>query len=62
MVAYSASYRDSGLMTFIVNQDGQVYQKDLGTNTGQIAGDMMAYDPDATWQLANAAATVSASK
>jgi hypothetical protein len=62
MVAYPASDRDSGLMTFIDNQEGQVYQKDLGTDTGQIAGDMMACDPDATWQPANAAATVSASK
>jgi hypothetical protein len=50
LVAYPASYRDSGVMTFIVNQDGQVYQKDLGSNTDQIAGDMAAYNPDATWQ------------
>ena len=33
LVAYPASYRDSGVMTFIVNQDGQVYQKDLGPDT-----------------------------
>lgn len=55
LVAYPASYRDSGVMTFIVNQDGQVYQKDLGPNTDQIAGQMEAYDPDATWQPANKA-------
>ena len=61
LVAYPASYRDSGVMTFIVNQDGQVYQKDLGPDTGQIAGAMAAYDPDATWQPANKA-TVAASK
>jgi len=61
LVAYPASYRDSGVMTFIVNQDGQVYQKDLGPNTGQIAGAMVAYDPDATWQPANKA-TVAESK
>jgi hypothetical protein len=61
LLAYPASYRDSGVMTFIVNQDGQVYQKDLGPNTGQIAGAMAAYDPDATWQPANKA-TVAASK
>jgi len=53
LVAYPASYRDSGVMTFIVNQDGQVYQKDLGPNTEQIATGMVAYDPDATWQPAN---------
>jgi hypothetical protein len=61
LVAYPASYRDSGVMTFIVNQDRQVYQKDLGPDTGQIAGAMAAYDPDATWQPANKA-TVAASK
>jgi len=61
LVAYPASYRDSGVMTFIVNQDGQVYQKDLGPNTGQIAGAMAAYDPDAAWRPANKA-TVAASK
>jgi hypothetical protein len=61
VVAYPASYRDSGVMTFIVNQDGQVYQKDLGPNTDQIAGAMAAYDPDPTWQPANKA-TVAASQ
>jgi hypothetical protein len=55
LVAYPVSYRDSGVMTFIVNQDGQIYQKDLGPNTDQIAGEMMAYDPDATWQTVSKA-------
>ncbi|HVA79024.1 MAG TPA: DUF2950 domain-containing protein, partial [Candidatus Binataceae bacterium] len=49
IVAYPVSYRNSGVMTFIVNQDGQMYQKDLGPNTTQIASAMTAYDPDATW-------------
>jgi hypothetical protein len=53
LVAYPASYRDSGVMTFIVNQDGQVYQKDLGPDTQQLAVAMTAYDPDTTWQPAN---------
>jgi len=61
LVAYPVSYRDSGVMTFIVNQDGQIYQKDLGPDTAQIAGEMVAYNPDATWQLANNA-TVAALK
>lgn len=61
LVAYPVSYRDSGVMTFIVNQDGQVYQKDLGPNTDQIAGEMVSYDPDATWEPVNKA-TVSALK
>jgi len=61
LVAYPDSYRDSGVMTFIVNQDGQVYQKDLGADTAQIAAAMTAYDPDATWQPASKA-TVAASQ
>src|SRR5208282_942283 len=53
LLAYPASYRDSGVMTFIVNQDGQVYQKDLGPDTDRIAGAMVSYDPDASWQAVN---------
>jgi len=36
-VAYPAEYRNSGVMTFIVNQDGVVYEKDAGTDTAKIA-------------------------
>ncbi|MGO9603858.1 MAG: DUF2950 domain-containing protein [Candidatus Binataceae bacterium] len=61
LVAYPVVYRDSGVMTFIVNQDGQIYQKDLGPNTDQIASEMTAYNPDATWQPA-IKATVAALK
>ncbi len=37
-------------MTFVVNQDGVVYQKDLGKETKKIAEAMNSYDPDETWQ------------
>jgi len=50
LVAYPIRYRDSGVMTFIVNQDGQVYQKDLGPRTAQAASEMTEYNPDSTWQ------------
>jgi hypothetical protein len=50
LVAYPVRYRDSGVMTFVVNQDGQIYQKDLGPRTGQIASEMVEYNPDSTWQ------------
>jgi hypothetical protein len=60
LVAYPASYRDSGVMTFIVNQDGQLYQKDLGPDTAQLAAAMTAYDPDPTWQPANKATVAAA--
>ena len=49
-VAYPAEYRSSGVMTFIVNQDGVVYEKDLGPKTAEMAKDMARYDHDATWR------------
>jgi hypothetical protein len=51
MVAYPAEYGVSGVMTFIVNQQGRVYQKDLGPKTSKLAGRMSAYDPDPSWTL-----------
>ena len=52
LVAYPAVYGASGIMTFVVNQDGVVYQKDLGTKTAQAAGTLKAYNPDSTWARA----------
>ena len=51
LVAWPADYGDSGIMTFIVNQQGKVYQKDLGENTNEIAKNMKVYDPDPSWKL-----------
>jgi len=51
-VAYPAEYGSSGVMTFIVNQDGVVYQKDLGKKTAIVAKSMREYKPDSTWQRA----------
>jgi hypothetical protein len=51
-VAYPAEYRNSGVMTFIVDQDGVVYQKDLGPQTSDLAAAMKEYNPDATWESA----------
>ncbi len=51
LVAWPADYGGSGIMTFIVNQEGRVYQKDLGPKTSKLASKMKAYDPDATWAL-----------
>lgn len=48
-LAYPAEYRSSGVMTFIVNQTGIVYQKDLGENTMDIAEQMTDYKRDNTW-------------
>ena len=57
LVAYPASYGASGIMTFIVNQDGVVYQKDLGPKTAQAANAMKTYNPDRTWAEADGGST-----
>jgi hypothetical protein len=49
LVAWPAEYGVSGVMTFIVNQDGVVFQKDLGEDTPAVAAAMNAYDPDSSW-------------
>ena len=49
VVAYPAQYGASGVMTFLVNHDGVVYQKDLGPATATLARQMAAFNPDATW-------------
>jgi len=48
LVAYPAKYGASGIMTFIVNQEGVVYEKDFGANTA-VAAAMTTFDPDSTW-------------
>jgi hypothetical protein len=52
-VAYPAEYRSSGVMTFIVDESGIVYEKDLGADTTKIAESMTTYDPDSTWRQAD---------
>jgi len=49
LVAFPSNWGKSGVMTFIVNQQGKVYQKNLGPDTMKIARQMRAYDPDKTW-------------
>jgi len=50
LVAYPAQYDNSGIMTFLVNHQGTIYEKDLGPQTAAIAGGMTAFNPDSTWQ------------
>ena len=50
-VAYPAVYGNSGVMTFMINQDGVLLQKDLGKTTTEIAAAMDAFDPDNTWTV-----------
>jgi hypothetical protein len=51
LIAWPAEYGTSGVMTFIVNQQSRVYQKDLGPKTSKLAGKMDAYDPAPSWTL-----------
>ena len=50
LVAYPAEYGNSGVMTFVVNQDGTVFQKDLGPGTRQLAARIASFNPDHTWK------------
>jgi hypothetical protein len=51
-VAYPAEYRSSGVMTFIVDKSGVIYEKDLGPNTTKLAQAMTVFDPDSNWHKA----------
>jgi hypothetical protein len=51
-IAYPAEYHSSGVMTFIVNEDGIVYQKDPGKKTESLGKAMQEYNPDPTWRRA----------
>ena len=49
-LAYPAEYRASGVMTFMINQDGVIVQKDLGPDTARLASETAEYNPDKSWQ------------
>jgi hypothetical protein len=51
LVAYPVRWEESGVMTFIVNQDGVVYQRSLGETTPDLAGPMEEYNPDSAWTV-----------
>jgi hypothetical protein len=51
LIAYPATYGDSGVMTFIVNQNGIVYETNLGPQTPGLVGHVTQYDPDASWRI-----------
>jgi hypothetical protein len=56
LIAYPAQYRISGVMTFIVNQSGQVYQADLGPQTATAAEKITSYNPGDAWKKVEASA------
>jgi hypothetical protein len=49
LIAFPAKWGDSGIMTFIVNQDGIVFERNLGPDTARLAGDIARFDPDSAW-------------
>jgi hypothetical protein len=51
LVAWPAQWGNSGIMTFMVNQQGRVYEKNLGPKTAKMAAAMTSYEPDPTWKL-----------
>jgi hypothetical protein len=61
LVAYPAQYGNSGVMTFLVNHQGTIYEKDLGEQTAGIASGMTAFNPDNTWQRVSEADLASSS-
>lgn len=50
VLAYPSQYGDSGIMTFMINQNGVVFQKDLGKNTDELAAKATEFNPDKSWQ------------
>jgi hypothetical protein len=61
-VAYPAQYRSSGVMTFIVGEDGVVYQKDLGRMTEVLAKALQSYDPGPSWRRSEEESPVSSAR
>ena len=57
LIAYPDQYGRGGIMTFMVNQDGVVYQKDLGEDTLKLATGLKSYDPDSAWAEVKALGT-----
>ena len=57
LVAYPADYGNSGVMTFVVNYAGTVFQKDLGERTAKLAERMTSFNPDQTWKKVDVGAT-----
>ena len=48
-LAYPAEYRKTGVMSFVISQDGKLFQKDLGPQTAQVAEGLTSFDPDPSW-------------
>ncbi|MOA70098.1 hypothetical protein D3C78_1987210 [compost metagenome] len=49
LVAWPAQYGDSGVMSFMISHEGQIFQKDLGPDSEKLAKAMKVFDPDSSW-------------
>ena len=56
LLAWPAKYGASGVMSFLINQVGVLYEKDLGPETSQLVVDLEVFDPDESWDVVPAAA------
>ncbi|MNH23794.1 hypothetical protein D3C79_837060 [compost metagenome] len=56
MVAWPARYNDTGVMSFMISHDGQVFEKDLGPHGDRLAKEMKRFDPDDSWKVVDVAA------
>ena len=50
LIAWPSQYGETGVMSFMVSHDGEVFEKDLGKNGASIAESMKSFDPDSSWQ------------
>jgi hypothetical protein len=51
LLAFPVQYGASGIMTFMMNHQGKIYQKDLGSKTAEVVQKIKEYNPDATWEI-----------
>ena len=53
LLAWPVEYDDTGVMSFMISHDDQLYEKDLGAETDQVARSITRYDPDSSWRKAD---------
>ncbi|MCY1187158.1 hypothetical protein D9M73_281070 [compost metagenome] len=51
MIAWPAKYNDTGVMSFMISHEGQVFEKDLGPDSEKLAQSMKLFDPDDSWEV-----------
>ena len=62
LIAWPAKYGDTGVMSFMISHDGEVFEKDLGPDSEKLAKAMTKFDPDSSWKEVKPPATTAASR